>query len=313
MYDPGFRQFWLENETGERIGLNGEHEWFLLNPTGLGYTNGINYASLKNGFFTAVSDNTPEQQSVVGDLVFHGDDPYTQYRFFADWVLKSKELYLLYMPRTTVYRRRISLGYLTKTEISRQGVLVVPIAMKGLTPWYLPSISDGIDPIASINYDLIMDQSQLDAGARSSDTDPYPAIFGNEEYPRYRHFRIMPHGQAPASFTIVMNSPLVNPKIVVATIDGKLIGECQVLTSFQDLPSENKEILKYSSAQGNSYIRKTATDSKSETDLIDSVADLTSNIYPKLDPGVWYDILLTADNGISGKVVITVQDYLNGV
>lgn len=299
MKDRGCRQFWLENEQGERISLNGEHGWLLSQPSGLGYTSGVSYANLKNGFFTPTTEDRPRQASVAGELVFFGRDPYTQYRFFADWILKAQTLYLLYIPRTTLYRRRVALQYLTKTERERYGVLTVPVALYGLTPWYLPAVSDGIPSV-----DVVEDPFRLDDDGSLFDED----VFDTE--PLYmRRVTVTPEGQLPAAFTITVEGPLTRPAVQVTRVsDGTTVGRCELAASFK-----SGETFAYSTVPDDCYIEKRFGADTEPASLLDDVTDLTEGIYPLLTPDEAVTITITSDDGITGAARIEIHDFLKGV
>ncbi len=309
MTNPGFRQFWLENEEGERIGLNGEHEWILVNPTGLGYQSGVGYSNLKNGFFSPNTDDAPEQQSVVGDLIFHGSEPYLQYRFFADWVLKAKELYLLYCPKHTIYRRRASLAYLTKTEISRQGALAIPISITGLTPWYLPS--ESYFPIITVEDTEVNNFDGAPVFAETTDDDDNSFIhfddgqaFVDIEMSSNGDAQIViePTGQLPGALQFSAQGPIEQIRVTIVgditriTYGDFVIGES--ISSF--------ETIEYSSEPGNCHIRKRNIFRDEITDLIDKM-DLTQDIYPRLPITESYTITLNGVSSNASSVVITVH------
>lgn len=129
------RKFWLENEAGKLIPLNGEEGIFLQKPTGLGLETGESYAAVRDGFYikTQTSD---KQSSPGGELVFMRPMPYDRYTKFIDWVLRAQTLTLIYQPATVAYRRRISLSVINKGEKEKSGVLITLVTFKTLTPWY---------------------------------------------------------------------------------------------------------------------------------------------------------------------------------
>lgn len=64
------RRFYLENDYGSRLPLNGESGLFLSTPTGLGVNLAPSYADLQKGFFRNISGDTEPQMTVTCDLVF---------------------------------------------------------------------------------------------------------------------------------------------------------------------------------------------------------------------------------------------------
>lgn len=92
------RKFYIENEIGSRLPLNGEEGIFLSNPAGLGMTMPSDFADIHNGFFREISKDSEPQSTVTGDLVFIGDNAYADYRSFVDWCSGSESGYVLKYP-----------------------------------------------------------------------------------------------------------------------------------------------------------------------------------------------------------------------
>ena len=137
MSDVILRKFWLENETGDAIPLNGEQGIWLVDPTGLGMASNSSFTDFGHGFFRSVDKNKDPQQTVAGDLYFIDHrNPYVEYKRFADWVVKAETLYLVYQPTSIQYRRKVLLSSITKEELLTQELLKCPVAFYGLTPWF---------------------------------------------------------------------------------------------------------------------------------------------------------------------------------
>lgn len=100
-------------------------------------TRGGSFVDLQSGFFRDVAPETEPQNSIVCDLVFLNPNAYERYREFTDWVNAAAELFLVYVSYgTTEYYRKISVEYLTKTELTAGKWLTVPFSVSCLTPWY---------------------------------------------------------------------------------------------------------------------------------------------------------------------------------
>lgn len=137
MSDVILRKFWLENETGDAIPLNGEQGIWLVDPTGLGMASNSSFTDFGHGFFRSVDKNKDPQQTVAGDLYFIDHrNPYVEYKRFADWVVQAETLYLVYQPASIQYRRKVLLSSITKEELLTQELLKCPVAFYGLTPWF---------------------------------------------------------------------------------------------------------------------------------------------------------------------------------
>lgn len=141
------RKFFLEAD-GVRYGLNREAGYFLTNVTGLGVASETSYEAVnKDGFYLA-TDRTQSQAQVVGDLIFCGSAPYTEYKAFADSVLTAEKLLLVYDNAGTEYRAECDISYLTKTEQTAQGLLQCPVAFMLKSLWYTEEILTGTGVVA---------------------------------------------------------------------------------------------------------------------------------------------------------------------
>ncbi len=185
------RKFWLENESGDSVPLNGERGIWLIDPTGLGVNNNSSFTNFSNGFFRTVDADKDPQQTIAGDLYFIDNvDPYVSYRRFIDWVLTSNTIYLVYAPTATQFRRKIRLSHLTKTELMTQDCLKVPIAMYGLTPWFRileyeirGSTEENVTPYIVGVTRLITDgqeETETNGGSGSSGGEEAPIDDGEE-------------------------------------------------------------------------------------------------------------------------------------
>ena len=126
------RKFYLENEIGERIALQGSN-LFFNDPEGLGCSYGKNYESLGNGHYIEV-ESEYEQPSIVGDLVFLRNH-YTEYQTFMNWVHKKYALKIVYRPLSVEYFMDVKFQKIGKSEI-KNGLLACPVVFDGLTMWY---------------------------------------------------------------------------------------------------------------------------------------------------------------------------------
>ena len=131
------RQFYFVNNDGQRYQLqNGTTKTFLWQPGGLGFGYESDYKESDGFFFnmnTAVS-----QVAKTGTLVFHGTDPYSDYKALMDYLAHSKDLRLAYAPKTQWYYVDIDIESVDKTEIELDGTLQCAIVMMPKTPFYLP-------------------------------------------------------------------------------------------------------------------------------------------------------------------------------
>ncbi len=204
------RKFYLENTAGERVGLNGEDGIWLEHPSGLGIANGTKFTDLKHGFFAVADDETEPQATPAGTLVFHCGDPYGRYLRLADWVARTPALYLIYAPGAVEYRRRVSLHYLTKTELEGPRWMRCPVAFLAMTPWH--TSEKAVLQLATLADDALRcdyEGSVLDAAILAPNTNP--GASGD----------IQPGGHYGIPFRFVYTGELANP---VLTVTGQNTG-----------------------------------------------------------------------------------------
>ena len=131
------RQFYFVNNDGQRYQLqNGTTKTFLWQPGGLGFGYDISYKE-SDGFFFNMNQSV-EQVAKTGVLVFHGTDPYSDYKALMDYLAKSTGLRLAYAPKNNWYYVDIDIESVDKTEIELDGTLQCSIVMMPKTPFYLP-------------------------------------------------------------------------------------------------------------------------------------------------------------------------------
>lgn len=196
------RGFWLKNESGVTVELNGGGiVWD--GPTGLGLTvqDGVNH--LGNGVFAEAGayDETPDE--IAGDLVFTAGgtfaDGYSRYRDFVNWALSAQELTLVYDPGGVLadgYHRRVILASLGKSEAYGGGVRC-PVTLRCLEPWFNPS------------------------AAAQSMTVSGTALILNPTV----------EGHRPAAFHLEVTGGLQYPAVIV-TRNGAEVGRCKINATF---------------------------------------------------------------------------------
>lgn len=131
------RQFYFVNKDGQRYQLqNGTTKTFLWQPGGLGFSYETDYKE-SDGFFFEMNSSIG-QVAKTGVLVFHGTDPYGDYKDLMDYLAQSAELKLAYAPKDQWYFTDIDIESVEKTEIELDGTLQCSIVMMPKTPFYLP-------------------------------------------------------------------------------------------------------------------------------------------------------------------------------
>jgi len=297
MSDVILRKFWLENETGDSIPLNGERGIWLVDPTGLGVNNNSTFTNFSYGFFSPVEEEKDPQQTIAGDLYFIDPiDPYMMYRRFVDWVSLAKTLYLVYSPTPTRYRRKIKLSYLTKTELTTQQCLKAPIAMYGLTPWFTKTEYRIEGEAGALADPFRVNQSRLNVGRLQRDSRSGVSTI------------VYATGHRPAALILSYAGNLLNPMIRIYGKDsGQLYGMC----STTDLKIDDGESFNYSSEYGDSYIvKRTMYDT---VDLLNSVENLGFDVYPRIPVIEPCIVELSSSDTLTGTTYLTVVNYYRGV
>lgn len=290
------RKFYIEDNEGKRYDLNNQGDRiFLSNPSGLGMTMGSSFVDLQSGFFRDVAPEAEPQAHIVCDLVFLHPNAYERYREFTNWLNAASELFLIYVPfGTTEYYRRISVEYLTKTELTAGKWLTVPFSVSCLTPWYhaAPGALE-ITPSAAntVKYTFAYTPSLAYCSGRAGTMAA----------------EVPADGHLPGAFMLSIKTALQNPVISLeSATSAKVYGKCALNVS-----TAETDTLEISTRYGNSYVRKIAEDG-TVTDLLGNV-NLAFNPFPHIPLNDDCFISLTADNNISGTGTIQVYYYYRSV
>lgn len=252
------RMFYLQKETGERIGLNNETGIFLSEPSGLGLEFDDNYADIGEGFFRMIAKKHT-QKTIQCKLNFVKDS-YKTYNSFVTWCISAKKMYLIYKPLNIEYYIRTEISSFSKGEINKYGYLEVPAEFVYLSPWYSPTSLNlsfiGIDGNA-----FRIEESKLDG----------PAILVGTTAEKYSA-QIDPSGHIPAAFYLEYHGIAEDPEITLTgLISGTVYGDCKLDQQFISGTG-----FKLSTAYDESYIKK--------INLNGSEEDLLSNVDLSLEP-----------------------------
>lgn len=289
------RKFYIENEIGSRLPLNGEEGIFLSNPAGLGMTMPSDFADIHYGFFREVSKNTEPQSTVTCDLVFIGENAYADYRSFVDWCNGSVSLHLIYKPYgTTEFYRDVYISYLTKTELTDTRWLSVPASLACPSPWYRAaptSMSMSTESGSVLKYpysyhaDLIYSSSS--AGSMAAD--------------------IPAGGHIPAAFELTYKGAIINPKIsLVGSSSNITYGVCALNATLSD-----NESFTVSTFYGKCKVEITDAGGKT-SDALNNV-DLAYEPFPRVPVNEDCVLLMSADSDIAGRATVKVYYYFRSV
>lgn len=288
------RLFYLQKETGERIGLNNETGIFLTEPSGLGLEFGDNYADIGEGFFRMVS-KIYTQKVIQCKLNFVTDNPYDKYNKFISWCMSAKKLYFIYKPLNIEYYIRTEISSIEKGEINKYGYLETSASFLYLSPWYTPT---------SLNLSFIgVDDNAFRISVSKLDG---PAILANSTAEKYSA-QIDPNGHLPAAFYVEYHGIAENPEIILkGLITDTIYGDCKLDHQFISTTG-----FKLSTAYEESYIKKINTNG-SEEDLLSDV-DLSLEPFfrmPTTEPCI---LRLTDDGALHGEMSAKVYYYYRSV
>lgn len=140
------RRFFFVRADGSNKPLNGEVGIWLSDPAGLGATKTPTYANLNSGFFVMTDGKQDAQQTIAFTLNFVSADPYSDYTDLVNWLEATTELYLGYQPGGvygTMYKRRIDVKSISKTELNKVRWLTAAVTVDCLSPWMEEIALDG--------------------------------------------------------------------------------------------------------------------------------------------------------------------------
>ena len=345
------RKFWLENETGDAIPLNGEQGIWLLNVTGLGMSTNSSFANYGNGFYKPVEKDKDPQQTNAGDLYFiDSKDPYMAYRRFADWITQSSELILVYAPSSTQYRRKVQFSSITKEELLTQECIKCPVAFYGLTPWYkITELVISVDGVEETDSPYIVDVSRVGVLPASSQELPDQTPEGDQEdelpvpgeesefdlwldgssgeepeesgHEVFIQPRLTSDNRYRASIDIYTDAQLpagfsIRSNGVLAnpeiTLRGLATGYVYGMCGLSNVSFDSNEMLVYSSTYDDSYIIKIGE--YESFDLLNNLDRLDAvSIYPRIPVGELCRIELSSDVPFTSRIAVNLYEYYKGV
>lgn len=278
------RQFYLQNEYGEKIAFQGG-DIFFYEPSGLGFEDNNDYEASGNYFIR--TSNEFEQVPINGNLIFMPGDQYQNYFNFANWIFEAKSLKIGYKPAKQWYFIDVDLISLDKEEINELNLLEVPATFYPKTPWYLEQ------------------QVKIDIGGELNDNIKRYAY----TYP-YRYSNTIKKGSAvftlaaqlPSGFDLTIDGAAYNP-IITAKIEstGEIIGQIDL----SSMSAQDGEQLYFSTLPDTAGAYLITKDGKQD---LTPFLDLDSKIptYFKIPPRVPIEFNINAETpkGLSAKLTI---------
>lgn len=287
------RMFYIQKETGDRIGLNNETGIFLSEPSGLGLDFGDDFADIGEGFFRMISK--VHTQKVVQCKLNFVANSYQRYNDFINWCMRANKLYLIYKPLNVEYYIRVEIKSMEKGEINKYGYLEVPTSFLYLSPWYTPT---------PLNLSFIgIDDNAFRIGVSKLDG---PAVLVGTTAEKYS-VEINPSGHLPAAFYLEYHGIAENPQITLTgLVSGTVYGNCKLDHQFTSNTG-----FKLSTAYEDSYIYKILANG-SEQDLLNDV-DLTLEPFFKMPITEPCILKLDDDGALHGELSAKIYYYYRSV
>lgn len=287
MFDSkDIRNFYFENEIGQRIDCQKiDGNLFLYNVTGLGFEKETEYVQIGNTFVK--NKENIKQNIIEGELEFY-NMTYDEYTNFIDFVLSSKSLKLIYVPKISQrkeFYRDIDIVKIDKNEEDDYNVLISPITIYCKSLWYKQDVA--IYTIKAqddeIRWDFRWD-------SRFTDYDSRNLTYINK-------------GHVEAPVLIEMSGHLVNPKIELY-----IEGELYQTVAFNVEIAEYEKLL-YGTKENEFYINRQKTDGTIESLFSLDVIDFENDNVIRLPLNKFCEIRLKADNEVLNAQVTILAYY----
>ncbi len=279
------RNFYLENEKGNKIDFQSfDGGLFLYKVSGLGYEENISYEQVGDTFIPI--NKQLVQKPIEGTLEFD-EKSYDEYHKFVNFVNKSKNLKLIYVPKLTnriEFYRDIDFTRIDKSEEDDFGILSCAISMSPKTLWYKKEdVKIEITSIPNeVRWDFKWDSIFIDYNNKN-------IIYKNM-------------GHTESAIQVVMNGYIKNPTITVYQ-DEEKIYELKIEIEIQEY-----EKYLFSSKDGELYIKKQNTDGTYENLFKNPYIDIKNTNIFKLPLGV-SKLQIHADNDINNARISILEFY----
>lgn len=274
------RKIYIENEYGNRINLQDIDNGIILTQiSGLGTESTSSYTLLGDTYIR--NQATDNQKEISGTLITIAPNAYQKFHDTADFLIKAKKLYLIYIPYgNTEYRRDVDLIAIDKGE--RNGATLecqVRFACRSL--FYTNT---------SMRYTVSSITGQF--------VFPFtwPVVFNDNTN---QTADVENNGHVEAQFKVRLNGPLVDP-IISLYKDGIEVSKCAI-----DYTIYEGDYIEYSNIDGDLYIK--AVSDGTETNLINNISIKNDNFF-KIPVGKC-SIKISANTGITNDIIVDVYKY----
>lgn len=287
------RHFYLENSKGRWLDLQSE-PLFLTKPTGLGFGMKRDYAQIEYGFFAELASEY-EQPTIEAELVIMEGD-YSEYGKLVEWCADADSIKLVYKPNESrTLLMDVDLEKIELEEMTMYGSLVVPIVMKGKTPYHsrFPK---------SYEFSIGMADNPMRF------TFQFPFRFSQSTADSVQKVNV--RGHMPAAMELSAFGPLSKPVLRAEVVES---GEILGLLDISDISLAEGEELYYSSQPNDTGLWKIIGDKKT---AIHNVFEPENENFIRIPPGKDVALILSADidptyTGLK-KPVAYIHEYFMG-
>ena len=278
------RQFYLENEKGQKYDLMDKEKYcFLSEPSGLGYSYSTDYLLLGNTFIENI--RTLEKGLINGNLVTRY---YDNFKDFCDFVEQSNSLkyFVPFEKKAPVtYYKDVKISSIEKTEKdTASGMLITPLTFDCLSLWYekneiIYAMGEGE---REMRWDFRWDSRFKTYNKRS-------LTFNNE-------------GHVEAPLLLELDGFLRNPCISIYR-NGKELYNLKIPITINQY-----EKLLYSTVDNDIYLCKQEYDGTLTNLFKNPYIDISKNNIFQIPKGVC-EIKLTADDEISNAKLTILEQF----
>lgn len=277
------REFYLENESGQRFSLMDiEHGCLLTNPEGLGFSKSMEYEQVADDFVENI--NKLNQAQIQGEINFIN---YDNYRTFVNFVLSAESLKLIYqIPSGNAieeFFKDINISELTKTEIKPNGVMTESITMDSLGLWKKRT---------DIIYNITAQEDEVRWNFR------FPSKFVSYSN---RQIIYSNTGHKKAAFLLEIPGYVIQPSLTIKQ-NGEVLDTITI-----DTTVELGETLYYSTKPSDMFIYK--ENSLGQRENLFSILDINNKNFFELPQGTC-EIILEAENEIEDAKLTIYQEYI---
>lgn len=289
------RKLFIQNENGERRGLNGETGAYASDLAGFGFSLAPSFSDLSRGFFS-VSSEENEPQNSLGFTIVLTRSAYASHQALVDWLAASEVLTIVYNPTgRQEYFRDVSVSFLQKGELNQVGWLEMPCSFTCRTPWYLPR------PTA-----LNISKSDKTPGKQYSYRYSPSLRYGSDNAAHLEAF-LAGTGHIPGAIKLTFRGAVSNPLLrLVGRVSGRTYGICKLATTLSET-----DALEYSSLYENSYVQRVNA-AGSKEDLLDFL-DLSLTPFFRVPVNEPCTLSIEADDAVVGRAELLVYYYYRSV